>query len=70
MDQELSSWESVMVKVDELPEGMGLCENCRGRGMNFDRKTLELNTCKTCDGSGFEILDMDEELQALIGDDR
>ncbi len=68
MVQGRSSWESAVVRSEDLPEGADQCEECRGRGMNFNRETLELNTCKECEGLGFEILNMDEELRALIGD--
>lgn len=57
------------ISREDLPEDMELCPECRGRGLNFNREDLSLDTCVSCNGSGIRSK-IDQELQAFLSSRR
>lgn len=49
-----------------IPEGAELCPECRGRGHSFNRENLSLDSCKTCEGDGYVIENIDKELELFL----
>ena len=71
--------DRIVVHALDLPDGLGVCETCRGRGVFWSKYDGEeygpTGTCKDCDGTGSQsvafgcdLFGMGDLLRAVVSD--